>query len=157
MIAGIIHGQSGQPTRRLREIIGALHSARVQELALVADDGMETAWFDGPVIRGKGTASLLAAVRALPQQDLHGVLYCPLEGPKLSQSLVVDLLQGFWRSGQRIILPTKGWRPVIIGTVLALELGQAQSLEEFVASHAGEIHRISAVAPAAESLEDSRA
>jgi CTP:molybdopterin cytidylyltransferase MocA len=133
MIAGIIYSPSGQAFDGVRDIVAALRSARVQDVAIVARDGKAYAWFDGPVIPGEGFAAIPAAVQSLPQEDLHGVLCCLADGPTVSQALIVQLLQGFWQSGKGIVLPAEGWQPMIIGTSLVPELARVRSLEELFA------------------------
>jgi hypothetical protein len=156
MIAGIIYAPSGTDGELLlREMAETLRSVRVEWVAIVTGNGKAFGWFDGPVIRGEGTGALLAAMRVFPQEDLHGLLCCPADGPKLSQHLIVDLLQGFWRSGKQIILPSEGWRPVIIGSRLMAELAGGESLEQFCRSHPSELYRVAHPAPV--SLQGDRA
>jgi len=142
MIAGIIYGTQTSTPSRLREAVDALHWSRVREVAIILPDGEAPPGFDGPVVRGAGRDPLLAAFRALPQDELHGVLCCPADGPTLSQPLLVDLLQGFWRSGKKIILPAEGWSPMIVATPLLPEFARAQSPEAFAAAHTSESYRL---------------
>ncbi len=50
-------------------------------------------------------SSLNIGIDAVRTADLHGVLYLPgLTTPLLSQSLIVDVLEGFWRSRKNIVI-----------------------------------------------------
>jgi len=115
----------------LQHIVEQLHLARIVDLVLVlgahAEEIQPTlSWFNGKVVineqwqEGQLTSIItgldaLNLVNAEPE-EIHGAMICPVDHPLLSQAILVDLLQGFWRSQKRIILPTyKGKRghPVI--------------------------------------------
>src|ERR1041385_8478469 len=102
----------------LRHIVDVLHSSRVLDVAIVLGSGAETIeqtldWFDGKIVtneeweRGQ-LSSIIAGLGVLEQKDLHGVMICPVDRPLISQSLIVDLLQAFWKSKKKIVVPVYG-------------------------------------------------
>ncbi|MBI5215046.1 MAG: nucleotidyltransferase family protein [Ignavibacteriae bacterium] len=113
----------------LQRIVRVLHSARVMENILVLGSHAEQlqaslSWFDGKIVvnnhweQGQ-MCSLRAGLSAVEIEKAHGVIVCPVDRPLLTQSLVVDLLQGFWKSNKNIVLPKYNERrghPVIFGT-----------------------------------------
>jgi molybdenum cofactor cytidylyltransferase len=122
----------------LRHIVDVLHSSRVLDVAIVLGSGAETIeqtldWFDGKIVtneeweRGQ-LSSIIAGLGVLEQKDLHGVMICPVDRPFISQSLIVDLLQAFWKSKKKIIVPVYGGQrghPVIFSIELFEELRNA--------------------------------
>jgi molybdenum cofactor cytidylyltransferase len=127
----------------LQHIIEHLHSARILDLVLVlgahaADIQPTLSWFGGKVVvnerwqEGQIT-SIIAGLDALdlvnPEpEEIHGAMICPVDHPILSQAILVELLQGFWRSHKRIILPTyegKRGHPVIFRRDLFDEIRNA--------------------------------
>jgi CTP:molybdopterin cytidylyltransferase MocA len=65
--------------------------------------------------------------------------------PELTQSLVVDILQGFWRSRKNLIIPVyagqRGY-PIIIGEPLYPKLEKVSSLESLAESCPDEVHEV---------------
>ena len=84
----------------------------------------------------------------LDQKDLHGVMFCPVDRPLISQALVVDLLQAFWKSKKKIILPKyNGHRghPVIFSSELFEALRTASpdtGAREVVHNHSDEVYEM---------------
>jgi molybdenum cofactor cytidylyltransferase len=124
----------------LQHIVEVLHSARVLDVVVVlgaeAEEIQKTlTWFDGKVVVNndwqKGQlSSIICGLNALDlsktdPEEIHGAVICPIDHPLISQSLLVDLLQAFWKSKKDIIIPTfKGKRghPVIFRSLLFDEL-----------------------------------
>jgi molybdenum cofactor cytidylyltransferase len=127
----------------LEHIVEQLHSARILDLVLVlgahAEEIQPTlSWFNGKIVinerwqEGQLT-SIIAGLDALnlvnPEpEEIHGAMICPVDHPLLSQAILVELLQGFWRSHKPIILPTyegKRGHPVIFRRDLFDEIRKA--------------------------------
>ena len=122
----------------LRHIVEVLYSSRVLDVVIVLGSGAEQiqqtlTWFNGKIVinenwkRGQ-LSSIIKGLDALEQKDLHGIMICPVDRPLITQSLVVDLLQAFWKSKKKIIIPNyDGQRghPVIFSTDLLGELKRA--------------------------------
>jgi molybdenum cofactor cytidylyltransferase len=100
----------------LQYIVDVLHSARILDIAVVlgADaEGIKQSldWFDGKIVlnadwqKGQLT-SVISGIDALDTNDLHGAMLCPVDRPLISQSLLVDLLQAFWKSKKNIVVPS---------------------------------------------------
>ena len=132
-------------TPLIRHMVNALHDSRVLDVALVCDtatDSISTPWFNGKKIINENMqhtlSSLNVGIDALRTADLHGVLICPVTTPLLSQSLIVDVLQGFWRSRKNMVVPVyngKPGNPILIAAFLFDDLKRASSLEDFLATH----------------------
>ncbi|MBI3195138.1 MAG: nucleotidyltransferase family protein [Ignavibacteriae bacterium] len=112
----------------LQKIIRVLHSAQVSENILVLGAYAEQiqpslSWYHGKIAvndhwQNGQLSSLQVGIATLTDENIPGVLVCPVDRPMLTQSLIVDLLQGFWKSNKNIIIPTyKGKRghPVLFG------------------------------------------
>jgi molybdenum cofactor cytidylyltransferase len=127
----------------LQHIVEQLRSARILDLVLVlgahAEEIQPTlSWFKGKVVinerwqEGQLT-SIIAGLDALnlvnPEpEEIHGAMICPVDHPLLSQAILVELQQGFWRSHKQIILPTyegKRGHPVIFHSDLFDEIRNA--------------------------------
>ncbi len=100
----------------LQRIVRVLHSAQVLENFLVLGSHAEQIqstllWFDGKIMVNEQweegqISSIKAGIAALADENIHGILLCPVDHPLLTQALLVDLLQGFWKSNKNIIIPT---------------------------------------------------
>lgn len=127
----------------LQHIVEALHSARIIDNVIVLGSGAEEiqktlSWFEGKVAvnndwqKGQLT-SIITGLNNLDMtktetEEIHGAIICPVDHPLLTQSLLVDLLQGYWLSKKRIIIPThQGQRghPVIFDRELFDEIRNA--------------------------------
>ena len=143
----------------LQQIVDVLRSARILDIVIVigaeADEIKKTlAWFDGKIVinnnweKGQIT-SVIAGLDNLSEEDLHGVMICPADHPFISQALIVDLLQGYWKSKKKIIIPTyEGIRghPVIFSKELfgdlrtaSLDIGARSVVNRYV----NDIHTVS--------------
>ena len=104
----------------LQHIVEIVHSARIIDVVIVlgaeAEEIQKTIiWFDGKVVINndwqKGQlSSIITGLNALDltksePEEIHGAIICPADHPLLTQSLLVDLLQGYWLSKKRIIIP----------------------------------------------------
>ena len=115
----------------LQYIVDVLHSARIIDVVIVlgadAEEIRESlTWFDGKIVvnedwnKGQLT-SIIKGIDALDlnstePEEVNGAMICPVDHPLLTQSLLVDLLQGYWTSKKKIIIPTfngKRGHPVI--------------------------------------------
>jgi len=136
----ILHG-----TPLVQHMVNALHDSRVLDVALVFDtnaDSISMPWFNGKKVVNENVqhtlSSLTIGIEAVRTADLHGVLICPVTTPLLSQSLIVDVLQGFWRSRKNIVIPVyngKQGNPILVAAALFDDLKRASSLEDFLAMH----------------------
>ncbi|HMD13031.1 MAG TPA: NTP transferase domain-containing protein [Bacteroidota bacterium] len=136
----VLHG-----TPLIQHMVNALLSSRVLTVVLVFDANTESIslpWFNGKIFfnnRAHHTlSSLNIGIEALRTADFHGVLICPVTTPLLSQSLIVDVLQGFWQSRRNIVIPVcygKQGHPVLIATPLFDDLKRASSFEDFLETH----------------------
>jgi molybdenum cofactor cytidylyltransferase len=139
----------------LQRIVHELHSAQVLENILVLGSNAEQiqstlTWFDGKIIVNedwvKGQiSSIQTGISSLTDEKIHGVLLCPVDHPMLTQSLIVDLLQGFWKSNKNIIVPTynrKRGHPVLFGRAMFDALRSApldEGAKHVVRNHPEEI------------------
>lgn len=132
-----IHGKTF-----LNHIITTLHSARIlhQYIVLGANAERILPTLDrnsGTVVVNKHweegqLSSIVTGITALDRELYHGVMICPVDHPLISQSLLVDVLHGFWKSGKNIILPTyhgKRGHPVLFGKAMLDELCSAPNTE----------------------------
>lgn len=119
----------------LQHIIDVLHSACILDNVIVlGNDAVKIQntldWFQGKVVINDNwqqgqLSSIIAGTNMLNGTDLHGVMICPVDHPLISQSLLVDLLQTFWKSKKKIVLPVynqKRGHPVIFSKELFDEL-----------------------------------
>ena len=126
----------------LEQIVSVLHSARVMDIVIVlgAEEERirdEMKWFAGRIIVNPEWEtgqlySLRAGLNALGGKEIHGALICPVDHPLISQSIIVDLLQAFWKSGKSIIIPTyedRRGHPVIFAKTWFEHLNAAPSDE----------------------------
>ncbi|MDI6767819.1 MAG: nucleotidyltransferase family protein [Bacteroidota bacterium] len=130
-------------TTFLQYIVETLHSSRIIDNVIVlgaeAEEIQKTlSWFDGKVAvnndwqKGQLT-SIITGLNNLDMtktdpEEIHGVMICPVDHPLLSQAILVDLLQGFWKSKKQIIIPTfnsKRGHPVIFHRELFDEIRKA--------------------------------
>lgn len=122
----------------LQHIIDVLHSACILDNVIVlGNEAVEIQntleWFQGKVVINSNwqqgqLSSIIAGINVLNVTDLHGVLIYPVDHPLISQSLIVDLLQTFWKSKKKIVLPVydqKRGHPVIFSKELFDELKSA--------------------------------
>jgi molybdenum cofactor cytidylyltransferase len=75
-------------------------------------------------------SSICAAVRNLADIETDGMVLCPVDHPLVSEALVGDLVDQFYKSGKSIVVPIyKGRRghPVIFSSALYGELLAASS------------------------------
>ncbi|MBI5021549.1 MAG: nucleotidyltransferase family protein [Ignavibacteriales bacterium] len=105
----------------LQHIVDVLHSARVIDIVIILGAEAEEirkslSWFDGKTVvnedwqKGQLT-SIIKGIDALDlnstePEEINGAMICPVDHPLLIQSLLVDLLQGYWTSKKKIIIPT---------------------------------------------------
>ena len=122
----------------LQHVIDVLHSACILDTVIVlGNDAVKIQntldWFQGKVIINDNwqqgqLSSIIAGMNMLNGTDLHGVMICPVDHPLISQGLLVDLLQTFWKSKKKIVLPVydqKRGHPVIFSKELFDELKSA--------------------------------
>lgn len=115
----------------IQHIIEVLHSARIVDVVAVLGFEAEEIkksldWFDGKIVLNERwqegqLSSIIAGLDALDSPDVPAAMICPVDHPLISQSLVVDLLQAFWKFQKRIVVPTyRGRRghPVIFERTL---------------------------------------
>ena len=147
----------------LQYIVDVLHSARVIDIVIVLGSEAEKiqpslSWFEGKVVvnndwqKGQLT-SIITGINSLDMtmtdpEEIHGAIICPVDHPLISQSILVNLLQEFWRSHKKIVLPTyKGRRghPVIFGKDLFDEIRSAPidiGARNVVRKHPEEVHEV---------------
>lgn len=139
----------------LQHIVDTLQLARVLDVVVVLGSGAEQIqqtldWFQGKVVLNEHweqgqLSSILRGLDEIEQKDLHGVLVCPIDHPLITQALIVDLLQAFWKSNKKIIIPVyDGQRghPIIFSSELFDELRNARheiGARDIVHAHAGDI------------------
>ncbi len=129
----------------LQFMVDALHRAQVFRIVIMLDstEGTNLDWFDGTVgTASSESAALVDGLNLLIPDDLHGALICPITAPFLSQTLLVNVLQGFWTSKKNIIIPTlegKRGQPVIVGESLFGPLKNGSSLDELLKDFPHEI------------------
>ena len=122
----------------LQHIVETLHSARILDVAIVLGAEAEQikktlTWFDGKVVINENwqkgqLSSIISGLNAVESKDVHGAMICPVDHPAISQSLLVDLLQAFWKSKKSIVIPIYHGRrghPVIFENTLFDELRNA--------------------------------
>ena len=147
----------------LQYIVEALHSARIIDVVIVfgaeAEKIQKTlTWFDGKIVTNndwqKGQlSSIITGLNALDltksePEEIHGAIICPADHPLLTQSLLVDLLQGYWLSKKRIIIPIhrgKRGHPVIFDRELFDDIRNAPidiGAREVVRNHEQEVHEV---------------
>ena len=94
-------------------------------------------------------SSIQAAVRSLAQDTTDGVLLCPVDHPLVTASLVSKLIEQFYLSGKRIVVPKYAGRrghPMIFSSQLYPELLLASAdvgARAVVWAHAGEVLEVS--------------
>ncbi|MEO0206222.1 MAG: nucleotidyltransferase family protein [candidate division WOR-3 bacterium] len=125
----------------LQHIVDILHSARVLDVIVVLGADAEEiqkslAWFDGKIVVNENwqdgqLTSIIKGLNVLnseKSEEIHGAIICPVDHPLISQSIIVDLLQGYWKSKKKIIVPqfqNKHGHPVIFDKKLFDELRSA--------------------------------
>jgi molybdenum cofactor cytidylyltransferase len=121
----------------LQNIVDVLVSARVVDIVVVLGNDAEKIkkeieWFRGKVVVDESwstgcNSSVFAGLRALENENVHGVFLWPVERPCVTQSTLVGMLQRFWIEHRQIVVPTfKGKRgyPLLISHALFTELEQ---------------------------------
>jgi len=147
----------------LQHIVETLHSARIIDVVIVIGAEAEKiqktlTWFDGKVVVNdewqKGQlSSIITGLNALDltksePEEIHGAIICPADHPLLTQSLLVDLLQGYWLSKKRIIIPIhrgKRGHPVIFDRELFDDIRNAPldiGARAVVRNHEQEVHEV---------------
>jgi CTP:molybdopterin cytidylyltransferase MocA len=147
----------------LQHIVETLHSARIIDVVIVVGAEAEKIqktiiWFDGKVVINndwqKGQlSSIIAGLNALDltksePEEIHGAIICPVDHPLLTQSLLVDLLQGYWLSKKRIIIPIhrgKRGHPIIFDRELFDDIRNAPidiGARAVVRNHEQEVHEV---------------
>lgn len=147
----------------LQHLVEALSSARITDIVLVLGSGANElreslGWFGGKIVVNEDWPSgqLSSVIRGLDALDLaggapeeiSGAMICPVDHPLLSQSLLVDLLQGFWTSKKKIVLPTYNGRrghPVIFGKEMFGEIRRASrevGAREVIRNHENDLHEV---------------
>jgi len=151
MVSGIIlaAGESsrmGSPKALLKiggksfvqHIVDVFIASRVLDIVVVLgadDEAIKTQlnWFKGKTVVNKEwkkgqLSSILTGLRAVDQEDLHGVLIWPVDRPLVTQHVIVGMLHQFWTKHKQIVVPIfSGQRghPVLIGRSLFEELERA--------------------------------
>lgn len=147
----------------LQHIVEALHSARIIDVVIVLGAEAEKiqktlTWFDGKVVvndewqKGQLTSIITGLnnldMTATDPEEIHGAIICPADHPLLTQSLLVDLLQGYWLSKKRIIIPIhrgKRGHPVIFDRELFDDIRNAPldiGARAVVRNHEQEVHKV---------------
>ena len=142
----------------LEYMVDVLHSACVLDIVIVIKAGSDEMmsrlnWFQGRILtQTKGSdgeiAVVLAGAEVLEKKDLHGVMVCPISHPFMTQALIVELLQSFWKSKKRIVLPVhdeQNGYPQILSCDLFDELKALPStstLSNVVNAHVGDTYRL---------------
>jgi len=147
----------------LHHIVDVLYSARILDIVIVlgsqAEEIQKTLdWFDGKIVINndwqKGQlSSIITGLNALnlttlEPEEIDGAVICPVDHPLLTQSLLVDLLQGYWLSKKRIIIPIhQGQRghPVIFDRELFDDIRNAPldiGARVVVRNHEQDIHEV---------------
>jgi molybdenum cofactor cytidylyltransferase len=112
----------------LRHIMALFQSARITDVVIVVDEEVRKKRSDLSEIGSKialsappkpgELSSICVGIDNISESDVHGVMICPVDHPLITQKLLVDLLQNFWHSKKKIIVPayhgTYGY-PVIFG------------------------------------------
>jgi molybdenum cofactor cytidylyltransferase len=124
----------------LQNIVDVLYSARILDIVVVigweANKMKNTiGWFEGKVIINENwqngqLSSIITGLSSLVTKELHGVLICPVDHPVISQGLIVDLLQSFWKIKKDIFIPTYNTRrghPVLFRANMINDLISASS------------------------------
>ena len=123
----------------LRHLVDTLASASVLDVTIVLGSESERirgtlSWFNGTVVinpewqQGQLSSVIAGIDAAVRDETVDGVLVCPVDHPLVSHGLIVDLLQAFWRSKKKIIIPVYGGRrghPVIFAAPLLGDLRRA--------------------------------
>jgi len=147
----------------LQYIVDVLHSARILDIVIVLGAEAEKiqptlSWFDGKIVvnndwqKGQLT-SIITGINSLDMtmtdpEEINGAMICPVDHPLISQSILVNLLQEFWRAHKKIVVPTyKGRRghPVIFGKELFDELRNAPldvGARSVVHKHPEQVHEV---------------
>ena len=114
MIAAVILARDSRPNPSLMEMVDVLHQVCIDRVVIVVNsEKNKTAleWFGGNIVVDdeKQEAALLASIvkgfDATEKDDLHGIIVCDSRYPNISRAMIVNLLQGFWKSQKNIILP----------------------------------------------------
>jgi molybdenum cofactor cytidylyltransferase len=105
-----------------RVVLGAHAESIAGAVKLAADDVVINGdWETGQL------SSIQAAIRSLPA-GTHGLILCLIDHPLISAVLVSDLIEQFYQTGMKIILPVfegKRGHPVIFSAALYDELLRA--------------------------------
>jgi len=147
----------------LRHIVEQLHSARITDIVVVLGAGAEEVrksltWFDGKIAlnsdwqKGQLTSIISGLNKLDPAatgpDEIRGAMICPVDHPLISQSILVDLLQGYWKSHKKIIVPvfreTRG-HPVIFSKDLFDEIRHAPAdvgARAVVYNHPDDLHEV---------------
>jgi molybdenum cofactor cytidylyltransferase len=167
MISGIIlssavSSDDGKPVKLpgsveakfLRQILTIFRSARITENNIVIREGERdfiNHFSDGGVkiiFSLQPESGVISSVRTgivnVSGTDIHGVIVCPVNYPLITQKLIVELLQDFWRSQKNIIIPVcdgKRGYPVIFGVKMFDALKTAppeEGVPDMIRSHQNE-------------------
>ena len=111
---------TAHPKVGVRRVVLGAHAQTISEAASLPGDEIviNSEWQKGPL------SSLHAAMRSLPD-GTDGILMCLVDHPLISSALVGRLIDTFYSSGRKIVLPTCGGRrghPVIFSAELYQEL-----------------------------------
>ncbi|MBI1805942.1 MAG: NTP transferase domain-containing protein [Ignavibacteria bacterium] len=111
----------------IQHIVDAFYSAQVSDVVVVLGSAEEgtiqmSSWFEGKIVshdhsNGGVMKSVCIGYDMLDQKELHGAMICPVQYPLMTQSLLVNVLQAYWKSNKKIVAPTyRGERgyPVIM-------------------------------------------
>ncbi|MBI1804673.1 MAG: NTP transferase domain-containing protein [Ignavibacteriae bacterium] len=163
MISGIVLAEQFIPEQDdCERMVRALNAARILDIVIVLGRQSEEArhsltnWFTGKlVVNDQWEASPLQSIvkgfDTLDQTDLHGAIICPITQPHISQAFLVDLLQAFWKSHKRIVVPVlDGIRslPVIFDAMLIEEMKTGAvpaSIEDIISRHPDDVIEVPAL------------
>ena len=159
MISGIILIDTKTLEQKVLErILTALNDSCIYDSVLVLDHRHHGAdpsngFQVKSVVNDDNTSNQLNAIvrgyELLDQQNLHGVMVCPTSQPNISQSFLVDLLQGYWKLGKNIVVPhIHGGRnvPMVFDKSLVEEMktdARSRTIDEFLTHHPDDIVEIS--------------
>ena len=157
MVSGIILAEGRVPERSdLERMLNALHTASVLDVVVVLGRQSKSTcdsfarWYSGKYLVDEGLEtglhhSIPKGFDALDQDDLHGAIVCPIAQFPLSQEIVVDLLQAFWKSHKKLIVPLVDGGcapPVILDRTIIEEMktgARYTSIEEIVTHYRNDV------------------
>jgi CTP:molybdopterin cytidylyltransferase MocA len=158
MIAAVLLASDGTENATLSHIIKTLKEARVDRVVIVVHSDEEKknlAWFNGKIVvddekwNSRELALVVKGFGAMDKDDLHGILVCDGTQPNISRNMIVDLLQGFWKSQSNIVLVVmngkRGAFPFILENSVVERLKTNSSpddIEALVAEYPDEVSEV---------------